>query len=201
MNRNDNIDILGDPWKALSDEQKAHASELSKSDKELEADLKFAKSLSAMSASDLVGEPPVSDAVFLVNLRQKLDRSRSTQFFGSLSSFRLRISALVACAFLVAGIFWGGGQGVSPVTANRSDLAASDLIWYQDYDDLEGIDDVAVAEVLDMSEDSVLWDFESDSSEPITDQLLELTPEDMDEILEQFAATSFFANQGTVDEG
>jgi hypothetical protein len=201
MKRNDNIDVLGNPWKTLSEDQKVQVLELSKSDKELAADVKFAKAFSEMSASDLVGEPPVSDAVFLVNLREKLDKSRSTQFFGSLSSFRLRISALVACTFLVAGIYWGGGQEGLSVSENRSELAASDQIWYQDYDDLDGIDADDVAEVLDMSEDADLWEFDSDSSEPITDQLLELSPDAMDEILEQFAAVSFFEHQGTVDEG
>jgi hypothetical protein len=208
MNRNDNIDILGNPWKSLSEEQKAQAVELAKSDSELSADLKFAKSLSTMSATELLGEPPHSDAVFLVSLRQKLNKPQTVQLFGSLSSLRLRISALVACVFLVAGIYWGGEQGGSLVSDNWiAELSADDplvnsnLIWYQSYDDVEGVDAIAVADYLNMSEDADLWDFESDSVKSISDQLLELSPEAMEEVLNKLETISFFENQGAVNEG
>jgi hypothetical protein len=193
MNRNDNIDILGNPWKSLSEEQKAQAVELAKSDSELSADLKFAKSLSTMSATELL---------------QKLNKPQTVQLFGSLSSLRLRISALVACVFLVAGIYWGGEQGGSLVSDNWiAELSADDplvnsnLIWYQSYDDVEGVDAIAVADYLNMSEDADLWDFESDSVKSISDQLLELSPEAMEEVLNKLETISFFENQGAVNEG
>jgi len=115
---------------------------------------------------------------------------------------------MVACMFLVAAIFWGGEE--SPVPQSESwfavlpvddPLMTLSLVWYQGIGEIESVDAATVAECLNMSEDSDLWDFATEADESIEDQIADLTPDSMDEVLNNIEALSFFEDQGTPHEG
>ena len=207
MSRPDNIELLGDPWKLLTQAEKAEAEALAKEDSQAAADLKFAKSLSAMSATDVLGEPPTSDAVFLVELRERLENFKPKPLFQAWTGVRIYLSAITASVLLFAGVYLGGEQGGSPMLVNWTDeateesLMASNLLWYEGIEDLEELDLLAVANCLDLSEDTDLWNFEYDSDEPVSDQLLDLDAESMDDILNKIESLTFFDNNGYANEG
>lgn len=208
MSRSDNIDIFGAPWKLLSESEQATAERLAEGDAELAADLKFAKSLSALSAAELVGEPPTSDAVFLVGLREQLDQPKTVKV-SRWSGVRLWLATATASILLVAGIYWGGAQSESPATISWSDevteesLLASNLVWYEDdaIDDLDELDLSTMTDYLDMDEDSDLLAFDNESDEPYSDQILELDNESIEDIISQIESLTFFDNPGQANEG
>ena len=200
MSRHDNIDTLGDNWKFLSDAEKAQIEESAKSDTELAADLEFAKSLSTMSASDLVGEPPTSDAVFLVNLREKLEPKTPVIRSTAWSGWRLWLSAATMSVLLCIAVFIGGEQSGGLQFAQSQDISAD---WYEGIEDLDELDEATIASYLDfnLEDDAELIDFDYESDEPFSDQLLELDNESIDEILIQIETITFFDNTEYANEG
>ncbi|MBU1636507.1 hypothetical protein KKC97_02465, partial [bacterium] len=179
MSRSDNIDIFGEPWKLLNESEKTQAENLAQTDSELAADLAFAKSLSKMNATDLVGDPLTSDAVFLVSLRDKLEKPPTIPV-SRWTGWRLWLSAATASILLFVGIYFGGERAGSPDLMSWSDneteesLSASDLVWYEGIEDIDDLDETTIADYLEISEDSDLLTFDYESDEPVSDQLLEL---------------------------
>ena len=205
MSSKDNIDIFGDNWKLLSEDEKAQAEKLAAQDSELNADLEFNRALSKVSAEELIGEPPTNDAAFLVSLREELETPAPKPVW---SGFRMWLTAGAASVLLFAGIFFGGGQGGSVFFPNSSfslsgsPESASTLDWYAGIDEIDELDESLIADYLGYGEDADILEFDyDDTDEPISDQLLALDAESVDGILNQIESLTFFDNHESAHEG
>jgi hypothetical protein len=192
---------LDEPYATLSDAQREAATQLALTDAEVARALKQSQFLAQWSESALFGEPAQSDAAFLVALRDKLSGTRSPARREVLGSYRLFGLAASVCAVLMVVILGAGNRFTpSPETSTESAAlvfaAALESGSSEVLDSLEtlAVDPESLAVYLDVPELADSWDFTAltESDGPLSDELLSLDPDDMEEVLYKLETTNFF---------
>ena len=204
MNREDILNSLSEPYGSLDQTLRARAEALAIEDPEVRAALAFSRNLARIPVEQLFGDPPSSDAVFLTQVRARLDSHANTKAARGVSGARLFAIATAACVLLVAGIYVGGNQSGSPLWESAdlySEFEVLDQGIWADIGELAGVGADELAAALNLNDDSEFWDEGYDPNEPISDEFLELTPAEMEEVLRQLETESFFATGNITHEG
>jgi hypothetical protein len=195
------IAYLDEPYATLTDEQREAARQLALTDAEVARALKQSQFMAQWSESALFGEPPQSDAAFLVALRDKLSGNRVPARREVLGSFRLFGYAASICVVLMAVIL-GAGNRFTPSPESPSESAAlvfaaalesGSPVLFDSLEDV-AVDPESLAVYLDVPELADSWDFNAlaDADGPVSDELLSLDPADMEEVLYKLETTNFF---------
>jgi hypothetical protein len=197
LTREDILEKLLEPYVTLTGEDIGAASALAARDAEVAEALRVCRALSGLSEAAVFGDPPTSDAVFLVSLRERITPS-APPVRAAFGSRRALAAASVTCAILVAVIL-GGGR-VSGVSASSNEGAitsvaeAFDSPVALDVDSVAGVsaDPDSFAVYLGLPDMAANWDFEQDTDEPVTDVLLGLDTQSLEEVLNTLEGTNFF---------
>ncbi len=199
--RSDILAYLDEPYATLSDEQREAARKLALTDAEVARALKQSQVMAQLSDTALFGEPPRSDAAFLVALREKLAGARAPARREVLGSVRLFGLAASVCAVLMVVIL-GAGNRFTPSPETPSALAlqvftaaleSGSPVLFDSLEDM-AVNPESLAVYLDMPELADSWDFEAatESDGPLSDELLSLNPADIEEVLYKLETTNFF---------
>jgi len=197
LTREDILKKLLEPYVTLTSEEIEAASALAVQDAEVAEALRLCRALSGLSEAAVFGDPPTSDATFLVMLRERITPS-APPVRAAFGSRRMLAAVCVTCVMLVAVIL-GGGR-LSGVSASSSESAMSAVVEALDSPVALDVDSVAgvsadpdsLAAYLGLPEMVASWDFEQDTDEPVTDALLGLDPQSLEEVLNTLEGTSFF---------
>lgn len=193
-------DILGrllEPYVTLTAEEIEAASALAARDAEVAEALGLCRALSGLTEAAVFGDPPSSDAAFLVALRERISPSLPS-VRGAFGSRRVLAAVTVTCVMLVAVIFGGGRMSGAGTSSNGGAMPA--MVQALDSPvalDLDSVADVSAdpdsfAAYLGVSGMTASWDFEEESEEPVTDALLELDSQSLEEVLNRLENTNFF---------
>jgi hypothetical protein len=195
---------LSEPLATLDPEQLAAAKALSITDAEIAQELKQCLALGRVVDLNLYGTPKTSDAAFLVALRNKLaEAEKEPVIRGLFGSWRLVGAVASVCVLMMAVIFTAGNQ-VTPQTmatmqtqdaqALESFASAIDptAIMVPDSMTDASVDAESLAVYLDVPDLVSNWDFDTDTDQPLTDELLSLDPQTLQEVLNELEDTNFF---------
>jgi len=197
LTREDLLQRLLEPYVTLTAEEIEAASAQAARDAEVAEAFRLCRALSGLSEAAIFGDPPTSDATFLVTLRERISPSALPEraVFGSR---RMLAAVCVTCVMLVAVILGGGRLSGVSASSNESAMAAAvealDSPVAFDVDSVAGVsaDPDSLAAYLGLPEMAASWDFQENSDEPVTDALLGLDPQSLEEVLNTLEVTSFF---------
>jgi hypothetical protein len=197
LTREDILKKLLEPHVTLTSAETEAVSVLATRDAEVAEALRVCRALSGLSEAEVFGETPTTDAAFLVALRERLSPSMPS-VRGAFGSRRMLTAVTVTCVLLVAVIL-GGGR-LSGVSASSSESAMADAVETLDspvaldLDSVAGVsaDPDSLAAYLGLPDMAASWDFEDDADEPVTDVLLGLDQQSLEEVLNRLETTNFF---------
>jgi hypothetical protein len=197
LTRENILEKLLEPYVTLTSGEIEAASALAARDSEVAETLRLCRALSGLSEAEVFADPRTSDAVFLVTLRERLSPSMPSVRW-AFGSRRMLAAVTVTCVLLVAVIL-GGGR-LSGVSASSSEGAASVAVETLDspvaleLDSVAGVsaDPDSFAVYLGLPDMAASWDFEDDTDEPVTDVLLGLDQQSLEEVLNRLETTNFF---------
>ncbi|RPH94202.1 hypothetical protein EHM69_08020 [candidate division KSB1 bacterium] len=190
---------LLEPYATLSSEEWTEAEALAVKDQEIATALRECKAMSALDESGLFGQPDTSDAVFLVSLRDRLSKSSAPKFGGVFGTARQAALVSSVCVVLLVAMMSPHSHiwvRFSPLTEQSVENVASALETVQMY----SVDSLVQADVepeslalyLDVPELAEDWGFNAASEEPLTDMLLALDDQSLEEVLYNLEHTRFF---------
>lgn len=199
MTREELLDKLAEPLHLMSESDLAHAEKLALSDREVALSLRHSKALSGFEIDEIVGEPLTSDAEFLTALREKLEPKpalidRLLWQSGLFGRPRLLAVAATLGVLLVVAVFGiRSGGTLAPVwwITSGQQMFSYDELYLED-DASADLDYEALAYYMDVSDVVDDWNLMSYEDTPLTDLWLTLEAESQEEVLKQFAETSFF---------
>ena len=197
LTREDILERLLEPYMTLTAEEIEAASALAARDPEVAEALGLCRALSGLTEAAVFGDPQTSDAAFLVALRERLSPS-ALPVRGAFGSRRMLAAVTVTCVMLVAVIFGGGRMsGVNTSSNSEGIFATVEALDSPVALDLDSVADVSAdpdsfAAYLGVPEMAASWDFEEESDEPVTDALLGLDSQSLEEVLNRLENTNFF---------
>jgi hypothetical protein len=200
LTKDDILEKLLEPYASLSKEELADAEKLARTDKEVALALKACRDFSEISEAAVFGESRTSDAEFLVALRERISPTEPRLMPSrAFVSGRALAFATVGCMVLMVVIL-GSNQwlaGSRPLSdqsvANfASAIETSPAILDADSLAKAGVNADSLAAYLDVADlvEAVAPDDSSD--DPVSDQLLALDPQSIEEVLATLEDTNFF---------
>jgi hypothetical protein len=202
ISRDDLLQRLLEPYRSLSETEIAEALVLAQSDAEVARALDECRRLDALREAEIFPASGTSDADFLVALRGRLATAQ-TPLRGTLfGSRRLVPIAATLCIGLMALILSTGPSDRDAGIAEQSDqnletfATALDVSSTMQLDSLQAMDadPESLATYLDVGDMAQSWDFDDSntSDEPLSDALLSLDTQSIEEVLNKLEATNFF---------
>jgi hypothetical protein len=201
ISRDDILARLLEPYATLSEEEIAAASTWAKSDPEVAEAWTECQLLSTVSESKLYAGSKVGDAEFIVSLRNKISESATAPASKLFGSRRLVPIAAMMCVGLMALIlstgdqYGGSGLTQQPDSTVENFVSALSVDGSLNLDSLVsvGADPESLATYLDVGDMAQNWDFnDATTEEPLSDLLLALDSQSIEEVLNDLEATNFF---------
>ena len=154
----------------------------------------------------MFGQPPTSDAAFIVALRGKLtEPDRAPVVRGAFGSRALVGAVASVCVVVLAVIFAAGSRIAPPVEIVQPQVAQALESFASAVDPASTLvpdsisntpaDAESLAVYLDMPDLASNWDLSTDSTDldqPLSDELLSLDTQTLQEVLNDLENTNFF---------
>jgi hypothetical protein len=194
--REDILEKLLEPYQTLSAEEIKGTAELAARDPEVAEALRLCRALSGLSEAAVFGDAPTSDAAFLVALREQISPA-APRFRPAFGTRRLLAAVSVTCVFLLMVILGGGASGDGETSNGTAAVAVVEALNSPVAFDLDSLvedsfDPDSFAVYLGVPEMAANWDFQENPDEPLTDALLGLDPQSLEEVLNRLENTNFF---------
>ncbi|MFZ5433779.1 MAG: hypothetical protein ACOZB3_08410 [Calditrichota bacterium] len=197
--RDDILTLLLEPYSTLSDEIRAEAHAWAAQDSDVARALRECRAMGALTAQAVYGESPMSDAAFLVQVRQRIETAQKPyivkSLFGSARLITLTATACVAIMVFVLGNgrWWGTSSPTESLTESAF-VSALETPGVVEYDSLlaEEVSPESLAVYLGMPEMVEDWNFDVAAELPLSDELLALDEQSLDEVMSDLQATEFF---------
>lgn len=192
------LERLQEPYETLSIEFLKAAKEAAAHDPEVAKALRECRAFSTLSDSAIFGEPRTSDADFVVTLRNRLSSDFAPTVKAIFATGRKFAWASASCVALLAVILFFGKPTIKTTPEETVPLVsvadALDRGMTINWDslDTESVDPDSFASYLGVSEFAAQWDFDGETGEPVTDALLELDVQSIEEVLNKLESTNFF---------
>ncbi|MBU1984025.1 hypothetical protein KJ815_06415 [bacterium] len=191
---------LHERWVTLEPDLLAAAEDLAAGDREVARALEECRLLSRLNSERILGQPETSDAAFLTAVRSRIEREVSPRAArGVFGTVRVATVSTVVGVFLMAVLL---GQGVWTGTGSLGLRQLTDADYAHMIDpvavmDMDGLASVSaspesLAVYLDIPELAEAWRFDGANDVPMTDALLSLDQQSLEEVINKLEATEFF---------
>jgi hypothetical protein len=199
MTRDEILERLQEPMGTLKPEELAEARKQAVADPEVALALRHCEAMAKLSEEEVFGGPATSDVEFVVALRRRLEGPAPSPARGAFGTARQLALVGTACVFLMALVLSAGRWPATSNTAPADQTAARfvDALETASLVPPDSLDDSTVsaeslAVYLDMPEFVSSWDFDGNSDQPLSDLLLSLDTQSLQEVLNNLEDTNFF---------